>query len=169
MQRKNMIKKIYFPRLIIPLSKAVAGFVDFLISFLLYATLMLIYKYSPGIEIVWLPLFILITIMTALGAGIWVAALTIRFRDFQHVIPFVVQIGLYATPVVYPAGIIPQDYQFLYFLNPMAGVVDGFRWCLVGGDAISAYSVVSFVVSLLIFLSGMLYFRKAERTMADLI
>src|SRR5690606_25359795 len=125
-------KKIYFPRLVIPLSKAVVGFVDFLIAFALLCVLMAIYRVVPSANIVFLPLFFLLTVVAALAVGIWLSALTIRYRDFQHVVPFLVQFGLYATPIAYPSETIidnlPRWGTVLYYLNPMAGVVEGYRW-----------------------------------------
>ena len=134
---QEMVKKIYFPRLVIPLSKAVVGFVDFAIAFLFLAVMMLIYSFAPSANILYLPVFILLTIISALAVGIWLSALTIRYRDFQHVVPFLVQFGLYATPTAYPAETIinnlPDWAVAIYYLNPMAGVVEGFRWSVLGG------------------------------------
>ncbi|MFT5617392.1 MAG: lipopolysaccharide transport system permease protein [Arenicella sp.] len=170
---QNMIKKIYFPRLIIPLSKAVVGFVDFAITFLLVIILMLIYQFQPSWNIVYLPIFIIITIISALGVGIWLSALTIRYRDFQHIVPFMVQFGLYTTPVAYPASTVvdtlPKWASIIYFMNPMAGVVEGFRWSLIGGNPPSELAYVSFAVIFIIFVSGLFYFRKVEKVMADIV
>ncbi len=170
---QNMIKKIYFPRLIIPLSKAVVGFVDFAITFLLIAVLMLIYQFQPTWNIIYLPAFIIITIISALGVGIWLSALTIRYRDFQHIVPFMVQFGLYATPVAYPASTVvdtlPKWASAIYFMNPMAGVVEGFRWSLIGGNPPSQFAYISFAVIFIIFVSGLFYFRKVEKVMADIV
>ena len=167
---QNMIKKIYFPRLMIPLSKAVVGFIDFGITFLLLIIMMLFYGVSPSLNILWLPLFILIVIIASLTFGIWISALTIRYRDFQHIIPFIIQIGLYATPVAYSTLYIPEKYHLIYYcLNPMAGVVEGFRWCIVGQGAIQPYTFISFGILLILFVSSLFYFRKVERVMADII
>ena len=170
---QEMVKKIYFPRLVIPLSKAVVGFVDFAIAFLILAVLMLIYSYMPSANIVYLPIFILLTIISALAVGIWLSALTIRYRDFQHVVPFLVQFGLYATPTAYPAETIirnlPDWAVAIYYLNPMAGVVEGFRWSVLGGVPPSGFVYISFTLIAILFVSGMFYFRKVERVMADIV
>lgn len=170
---QEMVKKIYFPRLVIPLSKAVVGFVDFAIAFLFLAVMMLFYSIAPSANIMYLPLFILLTIISALAVGIWLSALTIRYRDFQHVVPFLVQFGLYATPTAYPAETIvnslPDWAVVIYYLNPMAGVVEGFRWSVLGGAPPSDFAYISFTLIGILFLSGLYYFRKVERVMADIV
>lgn len=166
---QNMIQKIYFPRLIIPLSKAVVGLVDFAVTLLFITGLMIWYQFAPSANIVLLPVFVLFTIIAALGVGIWLSALTIRYRDFQHIVPFMVQIGLYATPIAYPASIVPNKYQLLYHINPMAGVVEGFRWSITGGNALEPVAYVSFGVAIILFISSLFYFRKVERVMADIV
>ncbi len=166
---QEMVKKIYFPRLVIPLSKAMVAFVDFLIAMIFVILLMLIYQYPLTSRLIWFPFFFLINIIAALSVGIWLSALTIRFRDFIHVIPFLVQFGLYATPVGYPASLIPEKYQFIYHLNPMAGVVEGFRYALLGVGEINSLSYLSFLIVGLLFISGILYFKKVEKVMADIV
>jgi lipopolysaccharide transport system permease protein len=170
---QEMVKKIYFPRLVIPLSKAVVGLVDFAVALLFMAILMVIYGFMPSGNIIYLPLFILLTIISALAVGIWLSALTIRYRDFQHVVPFMVQFGLYATPIAYPAETIinslPKWAVVIYYLNPMAGVVEGFRWSLLGGQAPSQYAYISFALIVVLFISALFYFRKVERVMADIV
>ena len=170
---QEMVKKIYFPRLVIPLSKAVVGFVDFAIAFLFLAVMMLVYSFAPSENILYLPLFILLTIISALAVGIWLSALTIRYRDFQHVVPFLVQFGLYATPTAYPAKTIinslPDWAVAIYYLNPMAGVVEGFRWSVLGGAPPSNYAYISFALTGVLFISSLFYFRKVERVMADIV
>lgn len=166
---QNMIQKIYFPRLVIPLSKAVVGLVDFLIGFLFLAGAMIWFQYTPSPNIIFLPLFILLNILAALSVGIWLSTLTIRFRDFQYIVPFMVQFGLYATPVGYPASMVPERYQFLYFLNPLAGVIEGTRWSLFGGAPLPAYAYISFGFIIVLFVSGLYYFRRTERVMADIV
>jgi len=127
----------------------------------------------PSGKVVFLPIFILITIISALGVGIWLSALTIRFRDFQHIVPFMVQFGLYATPTAYPASTVvdtlPKWAAVIYFMNPMAGVVEGFRWSVIGGNPPSDYAYISFALVFIIFVSGLFYFRKVERVMADIV
>jgi lipopolysaccharide transport system permease protein len=166
---QGMIQKIYFPRLIIPLSKAVVGFVDFAITLTFILALMLWYGFLPSATIIFLPVFILLTIVSALAVGIWLSALTIRYRDFQHIVPFMVQFGLYATPIAYPASLIPDKYQLLFHLNPMTGIVEGFRWSLVGGIPPHPYSYISFGLVILLLVSSLWYFRKTERIMADIV
>ncbi len=167
---QNMIQKIYFPRIILPLSQAFVGLVDFAITFIMLIIAMFIYGVYPSANIVFLPLFLLLAIISALAIGIWISALTIRYRDFIHVIPFVVQIGLYATPVAYSSLYIPEKYHLLYYsLNPMAGVVEGFRWSLVGHGALHSYTFISVAIILILFVSGLYYFKRVERVMADII
>lgn len=170
---QGMVKKIYFPRLIIPLSKAVVGLIDLGITFFILVVLMVYYQVIPS-QNVWLaPVFVLVGMIAALGAGIWLSALTVRFRDFQHVVPFIVQIGLYVTPVAYPAEFavqhLPKWASTIYFLNPMAGVIQGFRWALFGGTPPGGMFWISIVMVLLIFISGLFYFRRVEDEMADYV
>lgn len=170
---QEMIKKIYFPRLIIPLSKATVGLIDFAITCLFIIAMMIYYGFTPSINILFLPLFTIVGILAALAVGIWLSALTIRFRDFQHIIPFMVQFGLYATPIAYPVELVthslPKWASILYFLNPMAGVVEGFRWSLLGTATPSVYSYISFSIIVFLFFSGLYYFKRMERVMADIV
>lgn len=166
---QEMVKKIYFPRLIIPLSKAMVGFVDFAIAMAFMIVLMFVYRFPPSAHILWLPVFFIINILAALSAGIWLSALTIRYRDFIHVIPFMIQIGLYATPVGYPVSMIPEKYQLIYHLNPMAGIVEGFRYAILGAGNMNNYAYLSFGITVILFITGLLYFKKVEKVMADLV
>lgn len=170
---QEMVKKIYFPRLVIPLSKAVVGFVDFLIAFGILVVLMVIYRIVPSAHLVFLPIFILLTIVSALAVGIWLSALTIRYRDFQHVVPFLVQFGLYATPIAYPSETIinnlPRWGTVLYYLNPMAGVVEGYRWSVLGGAPPNGFAYLSFGVVVVLFFTALIYFKRVERVMADIV
>lgn len=170
---QDMIKKIYFPRLIIPLSKAIVGFIDFAIALLIMFALMIYYGISPSSNIWFAPLYLLMGIVVALGVGIWLSALTIRYRDFQYVVPFMVQIGLYITPIGYPAEFavkqLPTWASSLYYLNPMAGVVQGFRWSMYGGNSPGDLIYVSIGIVILIFISGLLYFNKVQSKMADYV
>ena len=170
---QGMIKKIYFPRLIIPLSKAIVGLIDFLIALLILVFFLFYYGVSPSSNIIFAPLFVLIAIIAALGVGIWLSALTVRYRDFQHVVPFIVQLGLYITPVAYPVAEasknLPSWIMTIYYLNPMAGVVQGFRWSLFGGEFPGEMMYISFVVVLIIFFTSLLYFKRVEDKMADLV
>lgn len=166
----SMIKKIYFPRLIIPLSKAFVGLIDFGVSFIIAFILMLYFGVSVSANIIWLPFFLLMIILFGLGAGIWISALSVRYRDFQHVVPFLVQIGLYATPVAYSGSLIPEKYHLLYFMtNPLAGMVEGFRWCVLGTGSLQYTLLFSSLVIFLIFISSLIYFRKVEKVMADIL
>jgi lipopolysaccharide transport system permease protein len=170
---QGMVKKIYFPRLIIPLSKAIVGFIDFGISLLIMVVLMIYFGITPSSNIWFAPLFIIMGIVAALGVGIWLSALTVRYRDFQHVVPFIVQIGLYITPIAYPAEFavkqLPDWAATIYYLNPMAGVVQGFRWSVFGSEAPGDLLYVSIGIIVIIFISGMAYFSKVEDEMADYV
>ena len=170
---QEMIKKIYFPRLIIPLSKAVVGLVDFCIAFLMLLMLIIIYGVSISPNIFFLPFFFLLAVMSSLAAGIWLSALSIRYRDFQHITPFLVQVGLYATPIAYPGQTVirslPDWAVFLFYLNPMAGIVEGFRWAVLGQGNLNAVSYISFAMVAILFSTGLFYFRKVERLMADIV
>ena len=165
----ELIKKIYFPRLIIPLSKAVVGFVDYGVALLILVILMISYGVTPSPYILLAPLFVLLNILAALGVGIWLSALSIRYRDFQHIIPFLVQFGLYATPVAYPARLVPEKYLWLYNLNPMAGIIQGFRWSLFGGEAPNLYFWISISIVIVLFVTSLFYFKKVEEIMADIV
>lgn len=170
---QDMIKKIYFPRLVIPLSKAVVGFVDFFVALAFMVVLMLFYGFTPGSTLLFLPAFILLAIISALAVGIWLSALTIRYRDFKHVVPFLVQFGLYATPVGYQAKDVVQNLPewatVLFYLNPMTGVIEGFRWCLLGSAPPGVYAYYSFGMIMLLFISALFYFKRVERVMADIV
>ncbi len=166
---QHIIKKIYFPRLIIPLSKAMVGLVDLAVAVLFLMAMMLWYKQPLTLNILYLPIFLIFLMICSLGVGIWLSALTVRYRDFQHILPFVVQVGLYISPVAYPANIIPEKYKLVYYLNPMAGIIDGFRWSLLSTGAIGVYQYVSLGICIIVFFSGWLYFNRAEKLMADIV
>lgn len=170
---QEMIKKIYFPRLVIPLSKALVGLVDFFIAFFLLFLLLIYYRVPLSSSVFMLPVFLLLTVLSALSAGIWLSALSIRFRDFQYVTPFLVQVGLYATPIAYPGevviGTLPEWGVFLFYLNPMAGVVEGFRWSVLGQGSLHEVSYVSYAMVLILFFTGLFYFKKVEKVMADIV
>ena len=170
---QGMVQKIYFPRLVIPLSKAMVGLIDFGITLVIILLVMIAYRYSPSVNIVFLPLFMVMAIVCALGAGIWLSALTIRFRDFQQIVPFLVRFGMFFTPVAYPAEVVlqqlPKWAAIIYYLNPIAGVVEGFRWSIVGGNPPSVFSYVSFVVVILLFISSLFFFKRVEKTIADIV
>jgi lipopolysaccharide transport system permease protein len=167
----NLISKVYFPRLIVPAATVVVAFIDFLISFVILALLMLWYRYLPGWQIVFLPLFVVIAFLASLGPGLWITALNVKYRDFRYVIPFLVQFGLYVSPVGFSSNVVPEKWRLLYSLNPMVGVIDGFRWCLLGGKTefqLSTFSVSALVTLFFLWL-GIHQFRKMEKTFADVI
>ena len=167
----NMISKIYFPRLIIPTSAVIVSFVDFLISGLILVGLMVWYGFTPDWRILTLPLFIFIAFVAAMGAGLWIAALNVKYRDFRYIIPFVVQFGLYISPVGFSSNIVPEEWRLLYSINPMVGVIDGFRWAILGGN-IPLYwpgFLLSLALISVILVTGIYYFRKTEKTFADVI
>lgn len=167
----NMICKVYFPRIILPSSTVIVNVVDFLISFVILIGLMGWYQFIPAWRIVMLPLFLLLALLTGLGAGLWFSSLNAKYRDFRYVIPFMIQFGLYISPVGFSSTIVPEKWRLLYSINPMVGVIDGFRWAILGGD-VQIYLpgfLVSVLLTVIIFLSGIWYFRKTERTFADII
>ncbi|MBW4524907.1 MAG: ABC transporter permease [Phormidium tanganyikae FI6-MK23] len=167
----NLISKIYFPRLIVPASAIVVNFVDFLVSGMLLLALMIWYHYAPSWRIITLPFFTLMAALTAFGFGLWFASIYVKFRDVAQVIPFIIQLGQYISPVGYSSDIIPERWRLLYSLNPMVGVIDGFRWAILSGDQ-SLYLpglILALVVTLLFVWTGIYYFRGVERTFADII
>ena len=170
---QEMVKKIYFPRLVIPLSKAVVGLVDLMVGLVFLLVLFIMYGQSVNSNIIFFPFFILLTIIASLGAGIWLSALSIRYRDFQYVVPFLVQFGLYATPIAYPTSLIISNFPSwatgLYYANPMVGIIEGFRWCLLNSSPPSFYSYISFFFTIVLFIGGLFYFKKTERVMADIV
>jgi lipopolysaccharide transport system permease protein len=167
----NLITKVYFPRLIIPGSSLVTSLIDFTISLSMLAVLLAVYRVVPGWQIVFLPVFVLLTLLCAAGMGAWLSALNVKYRDFIFVVPFIVQLGLYISPVGFSTSVVPDRWRLLYALNPMVGVIDGFRWCVLGGA--SPLLGWSFLISVLIVvgtaISGFLFFRGTERTFADVI
>jgi lipopolysaccharide transport system permease protein len=167
----NLISKVYFPRLIVPASSVIVSFVDFLISGIILLALMVWYNFVPSWRIVTLPLFILIAFAAAMGAGLWLAALNVKYRDFRYIVPFIVQIGLYVSPVGFSSTIVPAKWRLLYSLNPMVGVIDGFRWAILGGSSKLYWPgfTISTVLVIFLLISGIWYFRKTERTFADVI
>jgi lipopolysaccharide transport system permease protein len=167
---QNLITKVYFPRLVVPLAGVLAGLVDFAIAFVVLLGLMLYYGITPGSAIVWLPLFILFAIVTALAAGLWLSSLNVKYRDVRYTIPFLTQIWMFATPVAYPSSLVPEQWRPLVGLNPMAGVVEAFRWALLGtASAPGPLLAVSVVVVIVMLIGGLTYFRQTERTFADLV
>ncbi len=167
---QQLLKKVYFPRLVIPLSSTLGGLLDFAIAFGVLLAMMLWYGVTPTLAVLALPAFLLLAIATALAAGLWLSALNVLYRDVRVLVPFLVQVWLFATPVVYPSSMVPEGWRTLYGLNPMVGVVDGFRWCLLGGPAAPALAVsVSAATVLALLLGGLVYFRRMEQTIADVV
>lgn len=170
----HLITKIYFPRMIIPISGVLSGLVDFAVAFLVLIGLMIYYGVVPTPAVVLLPALLLLAMLTALGFGLWLSALNVRFRDIQYLIPFMVQIWMYVTPVIYGSELIPERFRFLLGLNPMTGVVEGFRWALLGAQLADAQPpgplfAISIAITLLVLISAAIFFRTTERTFADIV
>ena len=167
----NLVSKVYFPRLIVPTSRVVVSFIDFLISSSILVALMIWYQFVPTWGMLMLPFLVLLAIAAALGGGLWFAALNIKYRDFRFIVPFVVQIGLYVSPVGFSSNIVPEQWRLLYSLNPMVGVIDGFRWAILGQDTAIYWPgfLLSVGIVACLLISGIWYFRKTERTFADII
>jgi lipopolysaccharide transport system permease protein len=167
---RSLVTKIYFPRLLVPLGTVTSGAVDFVLAFLVLLAMMVFYGIAPTMNVVWLPLLLLLAFITSLGVGLWFSALNVQFRDVRHVIPFVTQFWLFATPVAWASSMLPQPWRTLYAINPMAGVVEGFRWALIGTDTQPGPMIaVSSVVAVTLLVSGAFYFRRMERTFADVV
>ncbi len=166
----QLISKVYFPRLIMPVASVMGGLLDFLVVFVFLIGLMFFYGLTPTAAVIWLPFFLLVAIATALGVSFWLSALNVRYRDVNYLIPFMAQFWMFATPVVYPASMIPDRWRLLYGLNPMVGVVEGFRWALFGtGEGPGLMMLVSIVMVVILFISGIFVFRRMERTFADVV
>ena len=166
----NTVKRVYFPRLVIPVSSIMSGLVDFVLAFVVLLGMMLFYGITPGGNVLWLPAFMLMALATALGAGFFLAALNVEYRDVRYVVPFLVQCWLFATPIAYPSSLLSEPWRTVYGLNPMAGVVEGFRWALLGtGVPPGPMLAVSAAIAVLFLVAGTLYFRRVERTFADVV
>jgi lipopolysaccharide transport system permease protein len=169
-ENQRLVTKVYFPRLALPLSAVLSGLVDFGISFLMFIAMMVYYRMAPSWTLLMLPLFLLLAVLTALGVGLWLSALNAIYRDVRYVVPFLVQFWMFASPVAYPSSLVPLKWRWLYGLNPMAGVIEGFRWALAGrGAPPGRFIVVSSAVVLVVLLSGVAYFQKMETTIADVV
>jgi lipopolysaccharide transport system permease protein len=165
-----MITKVYFPRLVIPISAVLSGLVDFVIAFFLLLAMMLYYGISLTSNVLWIPLLLLLALVTALGVGFWLSALNVEFRDVRYVLPFVVQLWLFATPIAYPSTLLSEPWRAIYGINPMVGVVEGFRWALLGTATRPGPAVlISSVTAVAVLVAGALYFRAMERNFADVI
>jgi len=167
----GLISKVYFPRLIIPTATLVTAFIDFLISFVILIGMMVYYKFVPSWHILLLPFFVTLALLASLGPGLWITALNVKYRDFRYVIPFLVQFGLFVSPVGFSSSVVPEKWRFFYNLNPMVAVIDGFRWCILGGKSEIYWSgfLLSAIIMALFLWLGIYQFRKTEKTFADLI
>ena len=170
----NLISKVYFPRMVIPISGVISGFIDFGISFIILIVMMLIYKIIPTWNLLLLPFLLILAMLTALGFGLWLSALNVRFRDINHLVPFIIEIWKYATPVIYGSTLIPEKFRFILGLNPLTGVVEGFRWAILGGKYVETFNpgplfAISIVIAVVVLISGIIFFRNTERTFADII
>ena len=166
----NMVKKIYFPRLALPIATVLAGVVDFALAFVVLIGIMLFYGLTPTVNIIWLPFFGLLALVTSLGVSLWLSAMNVQFRDVRYTIPFLTQAWLFVTPIAYPSSLLPEPWRTVYGLNPMAGVVEGFRWALLGTDTTPGkIIIVSALVAVTLFISGAFYFRRMEQSFADVL
>jgi lipopolysaccharide transport system permease protein len=166
----HMITKVYFPRMILPLASVLAGVVDFLIAFVVLLAMMVYFNLAPTADIWTLPLFLVLALVTAIGIGLWLSALNVLYRDINYVLPFLTQFWMFITPIAYPSSMVPERWRVIYALNPMTGVVEGFRWALLGsGQAPGLMTLVSALVALLLLVSGMFYFKRMERLFADMV
>ena len=165
----NLIKKVYFPRLAIPIATVLSGVIDFLLAFVVLLAMMLFYGVVPTINVLWFPLLLLLALVTSLGTGLWLSALNVQYRDVRYTVPFLIQLWMFITPVAYPSSLIPEPWRALYGLNPMVGVVEGFRWALLGTTpAPSTILIASSLVAIAILVGGAFYFRRMEKTFADI-
>ncbi len=167
----NMISKVYFPRIIIPTTSMIVSLIDFFISSVILSLIMLYYKFTPTLYILFIPFLLILAIITSLGIGFLISALNVKYRDFRYIIPFLVQFGLYISPVGFSSSVVPEKWRLIYSLNPMVGVIDGFRWAIIGKD-FNIYLpgfILSIVIGVLMFIIGFIYFRKTEREFADVI
>ena len=166
----SLIKKVYFPRLAVPIARVLAGTVDFALAFIVLLGMMLAFGIVPTVNALWLPFFLLLALVTSLGVALWLAAMNVQFRDVGYTVPFIAQFWMFATPIAYPSSLLPEPWRTLYGINPMAGVVEGFRWALLGTDtAPGPILVVSSLAAVALLVSGAFYFRRMERTFADVI
>ncbi|MFC2071626.1 ABC transporter permease [Chloroflexota bacterium] len=168
-QDRNLVQKVYFPRLVIPLAAILSPVVDFAIAFTILIGMMFYFGYPPTINVLWLPAFIPLALMTSLGVGLWLSAINVKYRDVRYVIPFLTQLWLFASPVVYSSSLLPEKYQVIYGLNPMAGVIEGFRWALLGTEPPGLLIGLSVIIVVVILISGAYYFRHNEKVFADVI
>jgi lipopolysaccharide transport system permease protein len=165
-----LIRKVYFPRLAMPIATVMGGIVDFALAFGVLLGMMFAYGIAPTLNVLWLPLLVLLAMITSLGVALWLSAMNVQFRDVRYLVPFLTQVWLYATPIAYPSSLLPQPWRTLYGINPMAGVAEGFRWALLGTDtAPGPIIIVSVLAALALLVSGAFYFRRMEKTFADVV
>jgi lipopolysaccharide transport system permease protein len=166
----NLLSKVYFPRLVIPIASVLPAVIDFALAFIVLLGMMVFYGIAPTWNIIWLPLFLLLALVTALGAGLWLSAMNVQYRDIRYAIPFLTQFWMFASPVAYPSSIVPETWRALYGLNPIVGVIEGFRWALLGTDtSFGLMTAISVGTALVLLVSGALYFRRVEKTFADVV
>ncbi len=166
----NLLSKVYFPRLIVPTATILSGIVDFALAFVVLIAMMLAYGIMPTINVIWLPFFLLLALITSLGAGLWLSALNVKFRDVKYVVPFLTQLWMFLTPIAYPSTMLPEPWRTLYGLNPMAGVIEGFRWALLGTQmTVGPMILVSAIAAVVLLMTGAFYFRRMEKTFADVV
>jgi len=166
----RLITKVYFPRLAMPIATVLSGIVDLILAFIVLLGMMFVYGIVPTVNLLWLPFLLLLAFVTALGAGLWLSAMNVQFRDVRYTVPFIVQFWLFATPIAYPSSMLPEPWRTVYGINPMAGVVEGFRWALLGTDtAPGPIIAISSLVSLTLLIGGAFYFRRMEKTFADVV
>ncbi len=170
----NLISKVYFPRMVIPIAGVLSGLVDFLVSLIVLIGMMLAFKIIPTFNLLLLPVFLFLALLTALGFGLWLSALNVRFRDINHLVPFIIEIWKYATPVIYGSTLIPERFRFILGLNPMTGVVEGFRWAILGSKYVENFDpgplfIFSITITIVVLISGIIFFKNTERTFADII
>jgi lipopolysaccharide transport system permease protein len=166
----NLITKVYFPRLAVPIATVLSGVVDFVLAFIVLLGMLLVYGVVPTLNVIWLPLFLLLALVTSLGVGLWLSAMNVQFRDVRYIVPFLTQLWLFATPIAYPSSLLAEPFRTLYGLNPMAGVVEGFRWALLGADtAPGPIIAMSALAAAALLIGGLYYFRRMEKTFADII
>jgi lipopolysaccharide transport system permease protein len=166
----NLIKKVYFPRLAIPTAAVLSGIVDFVLAFSVLLGMMFFYGIIPTWNIVWLPAFLILTLMTSLGVGLWFSAMNVQFRDVRYTVPFLTQFWLFSTPIAYPSSLLSESWRTVYAINPMVGVVEGFRWALLGTNTTPGpIIIVSSMAAFMVLVSGAFYFRRMEKTFADVV
>jgi lipopolysaccharide transport system permease protein len=169
-EQQRVITKVYFPRVVLPIASVLSGLVDFAIAFAVFLPMLAFYRIVPTAAVIWLPVFTLLAVLTALGVGLWLSALNALYRDVRYIVPFLVQFWMFGSPVAYPSSLVPEKWRWLYGLNPMAGVIEGFRWALTGhGDPPGILLAASSAAVVLLVLSGLVYYHAMEGTIADVV